>query len=58
MNPALYNLDPRDEYTNLELEKHGKLKNNWRDSSQVMMARWIALVLKLTNQDIHKQYMN
>ncbi len=34
------------------------LKNNWVDSASIFFARWIALVYRLTNYDVHKQYMD
>lgn len=45
-------------YSNDELQKIGNPENNWRDSAQVMMARWIGLVYRITNIDITKQYMD
>lgn len=57
LSDELRSLDPSKKYTNEYIEQVGNLKNNWRDSAQVMMARWISLVFKLTNNDIHKQYM-
>ncbi len=41
MTPGLKNLDTAREYTSTEIEEQGKLRNNWRDSAHVMMARWI-----------------
>ena len=58
MNDALRSLDPGQNYKNPQIEKLGEIKNNWRDSAHVLVARWISLVYKLTNFDIQKQYMD
>lgn len=58
MTDDLRALDPHRSYENWDLQRIANLRNNWRDSSQVMMARWIGLVYKLTNRNLQKQYMD
>lgn len=45
-------------YSNEEIEIFWELKNNWRDSAQIMFARWIWLVYKLTHFEKPGQYMD
>lgn len=58
LTPEIRWLDITSSYTNSQLQELGNPQNNWRDSAQVMMARWIWLVYKLTHFDINKQYMD
>jgi homoserine O-succinyltransferase len=58
MTPQLRALSPHESITNHDLKKECILKNNWVDSASIFFARWIALVYRLTNYDVHKQYMS
>jgi homoserine O-succinyltransferase/O-acetyltransferase len=58
MTDELRALDLWTDYPNEALVKLWKIKNNWKDSAQIVMRQWLSIVLNLTHWDIHKQYMD